>query len=133
MPELTTQILWELFKNGVTWLTNLKRASSTRKRESQKAVRKIITTAQETTVYMREMTETGKRNYGREARLSNHWTTLSFDLRDLGIHKLAKRCQIKGKYWSDPNHYDAQFIERADVSLERMERLAREILADIER
>jgi len=79
------------------------------------------------------MNDTEKRNHGKEARLSTHWTTLGFQLQDLGIDKLAKRCQIKGKYWSDPDHYDGDFMEKADVSLERMERLAREILAEIDR
>ncbi|MAT94111.1 MAG: hypothetical protein CME59_16135 [Halioglobus sp.] len=133
MAELTTPTLWELFKNGVTWLSNLKRASQARKKESRKAVRSIITAARETAVYMREMNDTGQRNHGKEARLSTHWTTLGFELQDLGIDKLAKRCQIKGKYWSDPDHYDGDFMEKADVSLERMERLAREILAEIDK
>ena len=84
--------LWELFKNGVTWLSNLKRASKVRKEESRQAVRSIITAARETSVYMREMSDTEKRNHGKEARLSTHWTTLGFQLQDLGIDKLAKRC-----------------------------------------
>ena len=133
MPELTTPTLWELFKNGVTWLANLKRANKARKQESRQAVRSIITAARETSVYIREMHDTGQRNHDKEALLSNLWTKLGFQLQDLRIDKLAKRCQIKGKYWSDPYHYDGDFMEKADVSLERMERLAREILAEIDK
>ena len=131
MAELTTDTLWEIFKNGATWLTNLKRAGEARKIESRKAVRQIITAARETAVYVRRLNETGVHDHETEARLSRLWTELAFTLEDLKIDKLAKRCMIKGKYWSDPDHYDGDFIEKADISLERMERLAREILADI--
>lgn len=133
MADLTSGTLWELFKNGTTWLANLKRAGQARKEESRQAVRKIITASRETAVYVRQINETGNTDHETEARLSTLWTELGFTLEDLGIDKLAKRCMIKGKYWSDPNYYDQDFMDKADVSLERMERLAREILADIGR
>lgn len=60
-------------------------------------------------------------------------TIIVFTLEDLGVGKLAKRCQIKGKHWANPGHYDEDFIKRADISLERMERLARELIRDIKR
>lgn len=133
MPELTASTLWELFKNAKTWLTNLNRASESRKEESRDAVRQIIIAARETAVYVRQLHETGITDHQTESRLSRLWTELGFTLDDLGIDKLAKRCRIKGKYWSDPNHYDEDFIEKADISLERMERLSMEILAGIGR
>ena len=61
-------------------------------------------------------------------RLALSWTYLSFELQDIGITKLAKRCQIKGKQWANPNQYDEDFLQKADVSLERMEKMANEIL-----
>ena len=131
MPEITTPTLWELLKHAAAWLTNLNRASKARKAESRAAVRQIITAAQETAVYVRSLNETGKPSHNSEARISRLWTELSFQLEDLGIEKLAKRCRIKGRYWSNPSHYDSDFLEKADISLVRMERLSREILADI--
>ena len=59
------------------------------------------------------------------------WTELGFALQDLGIEKLAKRCQIKGKEWSNPEDYNPGFFAKADMSLERMERMAKEILRQI--
>jgi hypothetical protein len=41
---------------------------------------------------------------------------------------LTKRCDIKGKYWADPVHYDSEFLNKADVGLERMEQLARQMV-----
>lgn len=131
MTELTAGALWALFKNGATWLTNLKRASQARKTESRKAVRQIVTAARETAVYVRRLNGIEVHDHKTEARLSRLWTELAFTLEDLKIDKLAKRCMIKGKYWSNPDHYNEDFLEKADISLERMERLAREILADI--
>jgi hypothetical protein len=58
---------------------------------------------------------------------------LGYALQDIGIEKLAKRCQITGKHWANPSHYDDEFLKKADVSLERMEKLANEILAGINR
>ena len=50
---------------------------------------------------------------------------------DSYIPKLAKRCQIKGKHWSNPGYYDQSFLDKADVSLDKMERTACEVLAEI--
>jgi hypothetical protein len=60
------------------------------------------------------------------------WTELGFRLNDLKLTKLAKRCDIKGRYWADPARYDSNFLEKADVGLERMEQLARQMISKIE-
>jgi hypothetical protein len=128
MDGITTGLLWDIFKHVRSWLSNLNRAGDSRKQQSVLALRGVITAARETAVYLRQVRDTGRHNHKTEARLSILWTDLGFALEDLGISKLAKRCQIKGKQWSDPEHYDADFIGKADISLERMEQLAREIL-----
>lgn len=133
MEILTSGLLWDLLKNIKSWLTNLNRASKERKTQSIKALRDVIAASRETSVYMRQLNDTGKRDHETEARLTVLWTELGFALEDIGITKLAKRCQIKGKGWADPNHYDKDFIQKADVSLDRMEKLANEILVQITR
>jgi len=82
---------------------------------------------------MRQLSDKGKRNHNTERRLSLLWTELGFALEDLGLSKLAKRCQIKGKHWSDPGHYSKDFLDKADVSLDKMEKLANDLLAEINR
>ena len=131
--DINAGLLWNLFKHVRSWLANLDRANLERKKQSIKALRGIITASRETAVYIRQMKDTGKRVHKVERQLSVLWTELGYALEDLGMNKLAKRCQIKGKHWSDPAHYDEEFLEKADVSLERMEGLANEILRQIKR
>ncbi len=126
-----TLLLRELFRHAGTWLANLRRAGRERKRQSVQALRRVITAARETAVYLRRVGDTGRRDYPTEARLAVLWTELGFALEDLGVGRLAKRCSITGKQWSRPGHYDEAFIHKADVSLERMERIAREILGEM--
>ncbi|WP_020182221.1 hypothetical protein [Methylotenera sp. 1P/1] len=133
MEILSSKLLWEILKHAKSWLTNLDRASNDRKTQSVKAVRKVITASRETAVYIRSIKDTGQPNHETEARLSVLWTELGFELQDIGIHKLAKRCQIRGKHWADPDHYDQDFLQKADISLETMEKLANEILIQISR
>lgn len=133
MEALSSKALNQLFSHGTKWLTNLVRAKAARKQESVQALREVITAARETAVYLRQLSDNEKRDHDRERHLSLLWTKLGFALEDLGISKLAKRCQIKGKDWSDPEHYDIPFLEKADVSLEKMERLARALLVEISR
>lgn len=133
MDIITSEALWEILKHAKSWLANLVRAGDKRKEQSVRAVRNVITAARETAVYIRSMKDTGSRNHNTEARLAVLWTELGFSLQDIGITKLAKRCEISGKHWANPNHYHQDFLEKADVSLESIEKLANEILAQINR
>ena len=133
MAGVSPTLLWDIFKHVRAWLANLNRAGEARKQQSVKALREVVTASRETAVYMRQMQDTGTRDHATERRLSVLWTELGFALRDLGIDKLAKRCQITGKDWARPGHYDKEFLSKADISLERMEHLALEILHQIER
>jgi len=132
MFEVVTAIsLWELVKHAGSWVTNLKRAKDARKKESVEALRKVVIAARQTSVYMRQLKDTGERSHQKESELSMLWTELGFALEDLGISKLSKRCQIKGKHWVDPVQTDREYLEKADVGLEKMEQLANEVLHEI--
>ena len=133
MDALTTKVLGDLFNHGFKWLINLRRAKPQRKQESIHALRQVITASRETAVYVRQLNDNGNRDHETERHLSLLWTDLGFTLEDLGISKLAKRCQIKGKHWSDPGHFDKEFLKKADFSLDKMEKLAGELLAEINR
>ncbi|NND00931.1 MAG: hypothetical protein HKN85_12185 [Gammaproteobacteria bacterium] len=133
MAVITDIGLWELIKHLKQWLTNLRRAGGARKRQSRDALRGVILAARNTGVYVRRLNETGSQDHAEEARLSSMWTALGFQLTDLGLVKLAKRCDISGRYWSDPAQFDDDFLDKADVGLEKMERLARRTVAEIER
>jgi len=131
MDILTATNIAEILKHARTWLANLNRAGNERKLRSIRALREVVIASRETAVYIRQMQDTGHRTHSTEAHLAVLWTELGFALQDIGITKLAKRCQIKGQHWADPDAYDEDFLKKADVGLERMEKLANEILAQI--
>ncbi|MBT8435863.1 MAG: hypothetical protein KJP11_00700 [Gammaproteobacteria bacterium] len=133
MAVITDVGLWELIKHLKQWLTNLNRANSARQRRSVEALRAVVIAARHTQAYLRLLNDTANQDHKREAALSEMWTELGFKLTDLGLSKLAKRCDIKGRYWADPGCYEDEFLEKADVGLERMEQLARQLLAQVER
>lgn len=128
MEAFSADLLWQLLKHASAWLTNLGRASEARKQASIRALREVIKAARESAVYARHLKQGGGHDHHTEARLAVLWTELGFALHDIGIEKLAKRCQINGQLWADPQRYDQDFLHKADASLPRMEALASEIL-----
>lgn len=131
MEPITGVSLWELAKHAGMWLTNLKRARLARKRESVTALRQVVIAARRTAVYLRQLRDTGRRDHATETELTTRWTELGFALDDLELDKLAKRCQISGRYWADPADMDPVFLDKADVGLRRMEQLAQTMLREL--
>jgi len=132
MAVISDISLWQLFRHLSQWLGNLSRAKQQRQRESIEALRAVVVAARQTQVYLRQLDDTGKQDHAGEAQLATLWTELGFRLGDLGLSKLAKRCDIRGRYWANPDELDEDFLQRADVGLERMEKMARSLLAEIE-
>jgi len=133
MALLTDTLLRELFRHLGSWLANLQRAGGARKRESIDALRAVVVAARHTQAYLRQLRDSAQLNHREEARLAGMWTELGFRLKDLGLTNLAKRCDISGRYWADPERFDDDFLRKADVGLERMEQLARQMIAEIEK
>jgi hypothetical protein len=77
--------------------------------------------------------EGGEKSIEKQEELSMLWTELSFELKDLGLTKLADRCNMKGKYWADPTEFDADFLDRAGNRLSDIEELAEASLKDLEK
>ena len=133
MDAINPKLLWEIFKHIQRWLANLNRAGEARQQQSRKALRNVIIAARETNVYVRQIQDTQQTDHATERHLAKCWTQLGFDLEDLRLNKLAKRCHITGKHWADPKFYSDDFLQKADISLERMETLAKQILLDIDK
>lgn len=131
MAVISERILWELFRHLKSWLANLQRAGNERKRQSIDALRAVVVASRHTRAYLRGLQDTARQNHAEEARLAGMWTELGFRLSDLGLAKLAKRCDISGRYWSDPARLDDDFMQKADVGLDRMEQLARQMIAEV--
>jgi len=113
------------------WVTNLLRAKSERKKQSKEALRAVIKAVRETTIYLRNLREGGQKSIEKERDLSLLWTELSFKIEDLGLKKLADRCSLKGRYWSDPAAFDKAFLNRADIRLSDIEQLASASLKEL--
>ncbi|MDH3451975.1 MAG: hypothetical protein OEN20_06105 [Gammaproteobacteria bacterium] len=132
MPSaLTESTLKALLANLGRYLANLARAGRQRKEESRQALQGVIRATRQTKVYLRALEARGKRDFDREARLSDSWTELSFELRKLDVKALAKRCDIAGGYWSDPDKFSDAFLVRAKVRLQDLEMEARALLAKL--
>ena len=132
MAVISDISLWQLFRHLSQWLGNLSRAKQQRQHESIEALRAVVVAARHTQVYLRQLDDTGKQDHASEAQLATLWTELGFRLGDLGLSKLAKRCDIRGRYWTNPDMLDKDFLKRADIGLERMEQMALQLLAEIE-
>ena len=132
-PTATGAAEWSaLFGHLARWLGNLRRAGRARKLESKRALRDVITAVRRTTVHLRAV-EQGTASPSEQADLAERWTELGFRLEDLGLSKLARRCEIRGRHGADPEGLDAEFLERADIQLERIETLARLTLRELDR
>ncbi|MBD3634357.1 MAG: hypothetical protein HUJ23_05550 [Methylophaga sp.] len=133
MDNISPTLLWEIFKHVRSWLANLNRAGWQRKQQSKQALQNVILAARETAVYLRQFKDTGKPDHRTERHLATLWTKLGFELEELGLDKLAKRCHISGRHWADPEFYDADFLQQADISLQSMEKLAGQILLKLKK
>lgn len=121
--------LRELLANLGRYLANLARAGAKRKEESVKALEGVIRATRQTRVYLRALNDHGQRDYKKEERLTDTWTRLSFELRKLGVQALAKRCDIAGGYWADPDKVSIEFLKSARARLQDLELEARTLLA----
>jgi hypothetical protein len=123
--ELTIGEWLTILAHVKKWVTNLLRAKSERKRQSKEALRAVIKAVRETTIYLRILREERPKSIARERKLSLLWTELSFRIENLGLEKLANRCQVMGKYWADPSDLTKDFLKGTDVHrLSDIEKLA---------
>lgn len=135
LPAMTSPITESAIKallgNLGRYLANLARAGARRRKESRKALQGVIRATRQTRVYLRALDDKGKRDYKKEERLADTWTKLSFELHKLGVKALAKRCDIAGGYWSDPNMVTIEYLKKARARLQDLEIEARTLLAKL--
>ncbi len=132
MPSAVAEsALKALLANLGRYLANLARAGAKRREESRRALEGVIRATRQTKVYLRALDDHGKRDYQKEERLADTWTKLSFELRKLDVKALAKRCDIAGGYWSDPDKFSVSFLKKAKARLQDLELEARTLLAKL--
>jgi hypothetical protein len=129
-PTLSAKSAAMLAKYLVQWLHSLAKASTERKRDCLTAIDGVIAAVRRTRAYCRGRDQ-GHSDFDTEGQLAEMWTRLGFDLNDLGVTKLAKRCDVKGRFWADPKQFSEQWWTQADISLDAVERLARKLHVEI--
>ena len=116
--------------HAAKWLHNLWKAGQDRQRQSLRAIDKVIPALRMTAAYCRGL-DSGIVNPTTEGEIAAKWSELANELEDLGLKVLAKKCDVKGRYWADPAQFAPGFLEQADVSFEAVEKLARDLKARI--
>lgn len=127
--ELDPSDWLSLIKHVKQWLGNLGRARQERKQQSIKALRAVLMAARKTERYVTDLSDGKSQSRSKEEEIATLWTSLGFELEDLGIDKLAKVCRIKGKYWATRKSngesvFSEDFLNRAGTRLADVERLA---------
>lgn len=121
---------YEMIEGVFEWLKSLDSTSEKKRKDSVDALRSVVLAIRETSNYLNSK---DTNNYIIEKKLSNSWTELSFKLKDLDMSMLAKKCFLKGKYWSNPEDYNSKNISQSVISLDMMEHLATKQLKAIEK
>ena len=131
LDPTTSGALSAALKHVLTWLTNLRRAGNSRKQASLEAINQVILAIRKTSVYSRAL-ESGNTDLSIESELAVLWTELGFELQRLGLIKLAKRCDVAGRYWSSPKSFSKEWLDQAEVGLDAVEKLAIQLKAEIQ-
>lgn len=132
MPEVTLSAatVGTLSKHLAQWIRGLFRASAQRQAECIRAINAVIAGVRRTRAYARQR-NAGRVDPGTEADLALMWTQLGHQLETLRVPKLAKRCDVKGRYWSDPGAFSKEWLADADIGLDSVEGLARRLKAQV--
>lgn len=116
----------------IKWVTNLKRAGDLRKNESRPSLERVILAVRKTSIYCRSLEDGQPKNYQTESEISVEWSSLGMELEKLKLTALSKKCRVKGWYWEDQGRFDSEFLNEAQVSFEQVERLATQLLRELD-
>lgn len=129
-PATTLAILKAFTQHAARWLANLRRAGQDRQNRSLSAVNQVVSLARKTRAYARGV-RAGQQDFRAEGDLAAAWSDLAFELRQLGLGTLAKKCDLSSRFWADPQQFPPGFLDEADIRFDSIERLARQIEASI--
>jgi hypothetical protein len=91
---------------------------SKEKREvKDNALRAISIALQETKLYYRDLGRGRPRNMDVEAQLAKYWAAAAIPLRHID-EELAMTCEYKAEFWTDPDQWSAEAIERLGIKLD---------------
>lgn len=91
---------------------------SKEKRElKDSALRGISIALNETKLYYRDRGRGRDRDMDKEAQLANYWAAAAIPLRHID-EELAMICQYKAEFWTDPDHWSSDEVERIGIKLD---------------
>lgn len=91
---------------------------SKEKRElKDNALRGVSIALQETKLYYRDRGCGKGRNMDVEAQLAKYWAAAAIPLRHID-EELAMICEYKADFWTDPDHWPDEEIERVGIKLD---------------
>jgi hypothetical protein len=119
---------WKLLLDGLVGV--VKRIGSAQEKDRQQrnlALVAVLTAANQTHGYIRATQEGAPRDIEREHALSNLWDICSIELEQFDAD-IARRCQLKGQYWRDPEQWSVTDINETRIGLERVQKEAEYLL-----
>src|SRR5437762_128109 len=109
---------------GAEWilerLLELEREKLQREEDNRRehALYAFVRALNETEIYYGTLRNSGK-DRDREEELSRLWIDVSRELFVVDV-ELAKRCELKAKYWADPVGWTLQAVEPAQIAIHEM-------------
>lgn len=92
------------------------------------AVEAVLRAVNETSRYIADSTAIRRRSRADEVALVRLWQQAALELRRTDP-ALSRRLQMKAEYWADPSSWTEREIARADIYLDDIKRIARQMLA----
>jgi hypothetical protein len=111
-------------------ISNYNIAKVQRNERYKLAVLAIATAADETRMYLRDSKEQRVRDNTKEAYLSKLWRQSAVELMEFDDN-LAKRCEMKGEFWSDPASWSRKDIASARILLKDISEQVRQLIRPI--
>jgi hypothetical protein len=119
---------WKPLLDGLVGLLERLRSAEERDRQQRNlALVAVLTAANQTRGYIRATQDGAPRDIEHEHALSNLWDTCSIALEQFDAD-IARRCQLKGQYWRDPEQWSVTDINETRLGLDRVRKEAEYLL-----
>lgn len=129
-PTFSAGTVTTLSKEVIKCLRRLVDGSAKRQSACLDAIEKVVVGVRKTEAYCRARS-TGNRNLRTEGDLAAMWTEIGFALQRVGVPSLAKRCDVKGRYWANSERFSNEWWDSADIGLDSVEALARRVRVQV--
>lgn len=116
-----------LLESLVSILDRINDARDRDRQERNLALIAVLTAANQTEGYIKATHKGAPRDIEREHALSTLWGTCSIALEPFD-EDIARRCQLKGQYWRDPDEWSVNDINDTRIGLERLRKEAEYLL-----